>query len=291
MKKIAIPFLLLFLGVNLNAQEADTSYWTRGGVGTLTFSQVSLYQWTAGGEPSFSGAALLSLYANYLKDNVSWQNTLDLGYGLIRQGKDENQLTKKSNDRIEFSSQYGRKASEKWFYSGLLNFKTQFTKGYNYPNDVDVISDFFAPAYLTASLGMEYKASDNFQVFLSPVTGKFTIVTNDSLSAEGAFGVDPGKKFRAELGGFVKAAYKINIMENVDIGTKIDLFSNYLHNPQNIDVNAELLVAMKINEFLSANLNVLMIYDDDINLLQSDDTIGPGLQVKEVFGVGLSYTF
>ncbi|MBE0655999.1 MAG: DUF3078 domain-containing protein, partial [Bacteroidales bacterium] len=226
-----------------------------------------------------------------LKDNVSWQNTLDLGYGLIRQGKDENQLTKKSNDRIEFTSQYGRKASEKWFYSGMVNFKTQFAKGYNYPNDVDVISDFFAPAYLTTSLGMEYKASDNFQVFLSPVTGKFTIVTNDSLSAEGAFGVDPGEKFRAELGGFVKAAYKINIMENVDIGTKIDLFSNYLHNPQNIDVNAEILVAMKINEFMSATLNVLMIYDDDINLLQSDDTIGPGLQVKEVFGVGLSYTF
>ena len=291
MKRIAIAAVFLLLPFFLQAQEADTSYWTRGGVGTLTFSQVSLYQWTAGGEPSFSGAALLNLYANYKKDNISWQNTLDLGYGLIRQGKDENMVTKKSNDRIEFSSQFGLKASEKWYYSGLVNFKTQFAKGYNYPNDVDVISDFFSPAYLTVSLGMDYKATDNFQVFISPLTGKFTFVMDDTLSMQGAFGVDKGKNSRAEMGGFVKAAYKVKVMENVDLGTKIDLFSNYLKNPQNIDVNAEILLAMKVNQFLSATLNVLMIYDDDVNLLQSDETIGPGTQVKEVFGVGLSYTF
>ncbi|MGC9343853.1 MAG: DUF3078 domain-containing protein, partial [Bacteroidales bacterium] len=263
----------------------------QNGFGSVSFSQVSLYQWTAGGEPSLSGAALLNLFANYNDGEKSWENSLDLGFGLIRQGRDEDAVTKKSNDRIEFSSQFGMKAAENWYYSGLLNFRTQFAEGYNYPDDENVISDFFAPAYMTTSVGMDYKPNENFHIFIAPIAGKFTFVLNDSLSSNGDFGVTPGDKFRAELGGLVKVAYKVDIMENVSLMTKADFFSNYLENPQNIDVNFELLLAMKINDYLSAALSVMAIYDDDVNLLQTDDTIGPGIQVKEVFGVGLSYSF
>jgi hypothetical protein len=292
MKRLIIVFLVFFLiTVSAISQEKPDTLWKMGGVGALNFSQVSLYQWTAGGEPSLSGAALLNLYANYNDGKLSWENSLDLGYGLIRQGRNEDAITKKSNDRIEFSSQFGMKAFENWYYSGLVNFRSQFTEGYNYPDDEDVISDFFAPAYLTISVGMDYKPNDNFNIFIAPVAGKFTFVMNDSLSSNGEFGVTPGEKFRAELGSLLKVAYMIEVMENVNLTTKADFFSNYLDKPQNIDINFELLLAMKINKFLSATLSVMAIYDDDVNLLQSDDTIGPGTQIKEVFGLGLSYSF
>jgi hypothetical protein len=288
MKKLLFSISILALSVSLMAQEpADTSYWKTGGMGTLTFSQVAFYQWAAGGENSYSANAFLNLFANYKKENVVWDNTLGLGYGLLKQGPD----TKKSDDRIDLASQFGMKASDKWNYSALMGFKTQFGDGYNYPDDSTKISDFFAPAYLTISLGMDYKPNDKFNVFISPFTGKMTFVSDDVLSAAGAFGVDPGKKFRAEFGGYVKIAYKQTIMQNVDFQAKLDLFSNYLKNPGNIDVNAEFLISMKINEYLAATFNTLFIYDDDVKLLQNDGSSGPGTQVKEVFGVGLSYKF
>jgi len=288
MRKIIISLTLVAISISLMAKEpADTSYWKSGGMGTLTFAQVSFYQWASGGENSYSANAFLNLFANYKKGNVSWDNSLGLGYGLLKQGT----LTKKSDDRIDLSSQFGMKASGKWNYSAMMGFKTQFYKGYNYPDDSSKISDFFSPAYLTLSLGMGCKPNDKFNIFISPLTGKMTFVVDDSLSSVGAFGVDPGTKFRAEFGGYAKITYKQEILKNVDLMAKFDLFSNYLKKPGNIDVNAEVLMIMKINEFLAATINVLVIYDDDVNLLQSDKTKGPGLQAKEVFGVGLSYKF
>lgn len=286
---------MLSIAVTLTwSQDADTiPNWEMGGMTTIPFSQVSFSEyWAAGGENSLSGGILINFFANYKEDDVSWANSLNLGYGILRQGD----ITKKSEDRIELNSQYGRKAWDSWYYSGLVNFKTQFAPGYNYPNDEDIISNFLAPAYLTTSLGLDYKPSERFNLFLSPLTGKYTIVADDSLSAAGAFGVEPGQKFRAELGGFIKILYMTPLFTNVDFQTKLDLFSNYLNNPQNIDVNMELLLNMKVNEFLSATINTLLIYDDDIDFpIESPEAgrpgRGPRLQFKEVFGLGFSYKF
>ncbi|NQU52024.1 MAG: DUF3078 domain-containing protein [Bacteroidetes bacterium] len=289
MKKILLTIFALLLVINIFSQElADTSKWKFGGMGTFAFSQLSLYQWSAGGEASFSGAAMLNVFANYKDSTTSWVNSLDLGYGLIKQGD----LTKKSNDRIEFTSQYGKKASKKWLYSAMLNFKTQFTDGFDYKNDPNIaISTFLSPAYVLGSAGMDYKPNDKFQLFISPITAKLTFVSNEEISLLGNFGLDAGEKFRAEVGGYLKIGYKAALMENVDFSSKIDVFSNYMHNPQNMDFNWEILLGMKVNEYLSATINLLMIYDDDINVPKEDGTIGPGIQIKEVFGLGLSYKF
>jgi len=289
MKKIFILTVIISMGSNLFSQEkADSSKWEFGGIGTFTFSQVSLYQWSAGGEASLSGAGLLNLYGNYNDESVSWVNSLDLGYGLIKQGD----KTKKSNDRIEFTSQYGRKATEKWLYSAMFNFKTQFTEGFDYNTDPSsTISTYLSPAYMLGSAGMDYKPNDKFQLFISPVTGKLTFVLDETISQLGNFGLEAGEKFRAELGGYLKVAYKSSIMENVDFATKLDFFSNYMDDPQNIDINWEILISMKINEYLSATVNALLIYDDDVNVPREGIFSGPGVQVKEVLGLGLSYKF
>jgi len=298
MKKIIYTLALSFMILGVQAQEspkADTA-WKFGGTTSLNLSQLSLTNWAAGGDNSLSGNALVNLSANYAKDNTSWENKLVLGFGLIKQGDDP---TRKSDDQIDLASKLGIKASDKWFYTGLLGFKTQFAQGYDNPGEEDrvKISSFMSPGYLSFSLGMDYKPSEAFSLLLSPLSSKFTFVLDEDLSEAGAFGLDPGQKTRAEVGAYIKMAFKQEILKNVTLDTKVDLFSNYLENPQNVDVNWDLLLSFKVNEYLSASLITQLIYDYDIKF--GTDTTGDGVpdtfsdrvQFKELFGLGLTYSF
>jgi len=298
MKKILLALSMLLPVFLVHAQEstnADT-LWKFSGTTSLNLSQLSLTNWAAGGDNSLSGNALINLSAIYAADKTQWENKLTLGFGLIKQGNDP---TRKSDDQINFASKLGLKASGKWFYTGLLGFKTQFAQGYDRPGDEDrvKISNFMSPGYLNLSLGMDYKPSETFSLFLSPLSSKFTFVLDEDLSAAGSFGLDPGQTVRAEVGAYLKMAFKKEILKNVTIDTKIDLFSNYLDNPQYVDVNWDLLLTFKVNEYLSASLLTQMIYDYDIKF--GIDTTGDGLpdtfeervQFKELFGLGLTYNF
>lgn len=298
MKKYTLILAMALISQSLSAQEAvdaDT-LWKFSGSTSLNLSQLSLNNWAAGGDNSLSGNALVNLSANYAKDKTNWENKLVLGFGLVKQGNDP---TRKSNDQIDFASKMGLKVSEKWFATLLLGFSTQFAEGYDNPGEDDrmKISNFMAPGYLSFSLGMDYKPSEVFSLFLSPVSSKFTFVLDDDLSAAGSFGLDPGNKARAEFGAYIKMAYKQEILKNVILDTKINFFSNYLYNPQYVDVNWDLLLTFKINDFLAASLLTQLIYDYDIKF--GEDTTGDGeadtftdkVQFKELFGLGLTYTF
>ncbi len=294
---IILFFLFIpFIGVlsqpdTTNFQNDTNKLWYTGGMGTFTFSQVSLTNWAAGGQNSLSVNGLVNLFANYEKGKISWENNLDLAYGMVRQGKKDDAITQKSDDKIDFASKLGRAFKKSWYYSAMLNFKTQMAPGYNYPNDSVIISDFLAPGYLLASAGIDYKPNDHFTCMVSPLTGKMTIVNNNTLADSGAFGVEKGKNTRTELGGYIKTRFKTDIIENVGFETKIDLFTNYLDKPENIDINWETLIIMKINKYLSANLNTQLIYDDDIKIEDKNGEIGPRIQFKEIFGAGFSYKF
>jgi hypothetical protein len=267
----------------------------------LNISQTSLTNWAAGGQNALSANALISLFANYKKGKSIWSNSLDIGYGILKQGKDEDFI--KTDDKIDLLSKYGRKAVKHFYYASLLNFKTQMTAGYNYPNDSVKISTLFAPAYILGSLGVDYKPNDDFSAYISPVTSKITIVTDQDLANQGAFGVVPakydelnvliseGEKVRFELGGYLRMEYRKVLMENITLLTKIELFSNYLDNPQNIDVGWETLITMKVNKYISATLNTHLIYDDDIDITTDTGKIGPRPQFKEILGIGFSYKF
>jgi len=290
MKKLLIILLMLpFAG--FTEEVPDTvKYWKRSGVVGANFSQVSLTNWAAGGQSSMSGVFMVNYLANYKKDSLSWDNYIDLRYGFLKEdGKD---LTK-SSDRIEFNSKVGYNTGGGWNYAGLINFKSQFAPGYNYPRtpgDVPM-SKFLAPAYINLALGMDYKTK-YISLFISPATGKFTIVNDDTLSAAGEFGVEPGNKFRAEFGGSIRFGAKKEIFKNVTAATKLDLFSNYFHNPQNIDVDWTFMLNMKVNEWLSANFLTQLVYDDDIKIMDADTGKGsPMVQFMEMFGIGLSFKF
>jgi hypothetical protein len=293
MKKIllTIPLILLCTGILFAQENTDTlKFWKFNGISSINFSQVSLTNWAAGGDNSYAFNGLINLSLEYSKDKNDWANTLNIGYGIQKQGEQE---VRKTDDNIDFTSKYGRKISKSFFISALLNFKTQMDDGKKYETDTSyVISRFFAPAYLQGALGMEYKPGKVFYFVLSPVAGKLTMVLDDTLSARGSFGVDAGEKTRLELGGSVTMGVNKEIMKNVTFKSTLGLFSNYIENPQNIDVDWKVAINMKINDYLSANLNTHLIYDDDIKT--SDDEGNPRgakVQFKEVFGVGLTYKF
>jgi hypothetical protein len=288
-KLLFIVFVFSFLmGRAGNVDSLET--WKLGALGNLTFSRVSLTNWAAGGQNTVSANTLFSLYLNYKKNKTSWKNSLDLAYGIVKQGDKGESEVIKSDDKIDFSSKAGRQIfNNKWYLSALMNVKTQFYTGYNYPNDSVKISDYMSPAYLILSVGMDYMPTDNFSLLLSPLTGKSTIVNSPSLSSAGAFGVAPGSKAKHELGGFMKAVYRNEFKEDIIIDTKLDLFSNYIEKPGNIDVSWEVLINLKVTKILSVNINTHLLYDDDIEFRDEKGWDKSRIQFKEIYGVGLSY--
>jgi len=257
MKRISFILAFMVLSLCLFAQEETVeqkdTLWTVGGIASLNMSQLALINWSAGGDNNISGNALVKLSADYDNGTLLWDNDLTLGFGLIKMGND---LARKSDDQIDFASMLGYKATEKWSYSALLGFKTQFADGFDDPGEPTriKISNFMAPAYLNFSVGMDYKPNDNLGLFLSPISTKTTFVMDDFLSAAGSFGLDEDETVRGELGAYVKFTYVKEVLKNVTLDTKIDLFSNYFDNPQYIDVNWDLLLTFKVNDYLSASL-------------------------------------
>lgn len=276
-------FIILFLNIafSQDATQADTTkLWQIGGMGSLNFSQ--LYygdHWSAGGEKSISGLAILDLNANYKKGNTSWDNSFDMNIGFTKLNGTE---YRKSEDIFDISSKYGKKASKKWNYSASIGLNSQLLDGYNYPNDSVIISGFLAPGYILASLGMDYKPFDGLSMLLSPITGKITLVLANTLSSKGAFGVKPGENMRGEMGTAVKVVLNKEVFKNVIAKSKFKLFSNFFEHPENMDVEWEVLLTLKVNKLITTNISTHLIYDHDV--IQK-------VQFKEFFGVGLTYKF
>ena len=282
--------------------------WKLSGIIAVNGQQVSLTNWAAGGNNSISVGGLINVFAKYKRGNSTWDNNLELGYGVIKQG--DNKHWWKNDDKIQLTSKYGRHAYKSWYYSALIDFRTQFANGYNYPNDSIYISKFMAPGYGLAAIGFDYKPNTHFSFFVSPLTGKFTFVNDAQLAKVGAFGVQKNeyldtnnptkittkyKTHREEFGAYIKMQYQTKVMENITFQTVVELFTNYVTNPGNVDVNWTTLTTFKVNKFISATLATQLIYDDDIKLLRSagdqKGTIGPDIQFKQVLGVGLNYKF
>ena len=273
-----------------NPADTIPKIWRTGGLFSLTINQGALSNWAAGGDKStLAITSLLSLYAFYKKDKNAWDNTLDLAYGFVNTTSLGN---RKADDRIDFLSKYGYEVAPKWYLGALFNFRSQFTKGYSYPSGDGpkvLTSDFAAPAYVLLSLGIDYKPNNDFSLFMSPITSRWVIVTNDILSAAGAYGVDSGKKSKNEIGAYISANYNKNISETATFKTRLDLFSNYKQNPQNIDVYWTNILAVKVWKIISMNLSLDMIYDDDTKSVDKDGLpAGPKVQIKELLGIGLA---
>lgn len=293
LKLVTLSFATVFT-LSASAQEATvpaadtTKTWTIKGENTFLINQSSFSNWAAGGINSLAGNLIFNYDFNYKKDKWSWDNKVLAAYGQTFQKETD---WRKNDDRFAINSLLGYQAAEKWLYTFFLNFNTQFANGYEYDgkNIVDTISKSFAPAYLSFGPGIAYKASDNFRVNLSPAAARFIIVGDKSLRP--LYSVDVDKWSRNEFGASLDAYYKVKLMENIALENILKLYSNYLQDPQNVDVDYTANLSMQVNKLISVNAAAQLIYDDNIDVPKSDGTKGPGLQVRQVLGAGVTYKF
>ncbi|WP_109302079.1 DUF3078 domain-containing protein [Aquimarina sp. AU474] len=306
MKKTLLTVVLLISSTIVFAQdeakdEAPKEGWTKTGNIGLLFNQSAFNaEWLGGGTSNIAGNLSISYDFNYRKGNLTWDNKILADYGLTKI-KDQ-EFTRKTNDRFEFNSLVGKQIKESnWYYSFFLNFRTQFAPGYEFGEDAagneirTETTHIFSPAYLQLGPGMLWKKNDNLKVNFAPATarlifvdGDFTDVGNDQVAidafndAGGYFGVEANDSFRFEFGAAVNAYAKFELMKNVSMENILNLYSNYLEDPQNVDIDYTANIVMTINKYLSTNLTFQAIYDDN--------AIG-AFQIREVFGLGVNYGF
>ena len=300
MKQIYIALMAITLSLGAIAQSDSTSKWTRNGDISLNFNQINFTNWAAGGDNSISGVGLFNYEANFLSGKNSLKNKVILGYGLQYIGKDY----KKTEDKIDLSSLYGHAIHAHWDVSMLVSFKTQFAEGFDGDNDSVYVSKFMAPGYISIGPGFNYKPNDYFSVFMSPATAQWVIVNDQRLADNGDFGVTPaeydangvkikdGERVKFQFGAAIKMHFKKDIAKNINLETTLELFSDYLHNPENIIIGWDVIIDMAVNSWLSAKLTTNLIYDDNITINDADgNPLGPRTQFKEMFGLGLAYKF
>lgn len=304
MKRLILFFVAFIGGIYVNGQDSvkkDTT-WKIGGQFVLTFSQSSFTNWAAGGENALAGNTRINLFANYEKERLSWENNLDMAYGLSKQ-ETVGEL-RKNDDLIELTSKLGYKSSKKWYYTALFGAKTQFDKGYAYAK-ADTLEDelksaFLSPLDLNLAFGVDYKPNKQFSMFLSPLNSKLTYVKDDSLRVYNS--LEPDQSFRYELGFIAKLKYQKDIIDDINLMTKLGLFADYLRlksfdDIKNIDVNWEVLLTMKIFKVISVNFNTNIIWDSDIVQIPDSEKNKPNpekkalIQYKQIFGAGLTYKF
>jgi hypothetical protein len=260
--------------------------WEDKGKFTFLFNQSAFSNWAEGGDNTLAGNISANYSFNFKKNNFIWNNKVVATYGMTKSANTE--FPKKTNDGIAFNSLVGFDADNLWFYSFLVNFRTQFTKGYKY-SKVDGIetrteyTNFMSPGYLLVGPGMLWEKSSDFKINLAPATSKFIFVDkNMTLPNDAYFGVEEGKSLRYEIGFSASLYYKFIVMENITMENTLAFYSNYIDNPQNVDINYLLDIDMKINKYFSFDFLFQAIYD---NVAYS------GFQIREVFGLGINYSF
>lgn len=286
------------------------SFWTKENTFGLNISEAAFVNWNAGGDNAVSGLGFLKFVRNYKFRYVKWDNNIELRYGLNAQ---EGRKLRKSEDVIRLSSNLGyrRDTISNWYYSVQLNFNTQFSNGYKYPDRETPISRFMAPGYLLFGAGTSYiSKNQKFNLYLSPLTMKSTFVLDQDLADKGSFGVEkavlddngnvitPGENLLMELGILITHNWQVNLAKNVDMKSRLNLYTDYLNSFGNVDVDWELNLTLKVNKYIQTTIGTQMIYDDDIlfDEVKNDDgtVIDPGepkIQFKQVLAVGIAYDF
>lgn len=312
----------------IDPDTAHKSGWRKGGIFSLNVGQGSSRNWAAGAEKfSFSTAAGVNLFANYRQGRFTWTNTLDLGYAVVNTTTLGN---RKTDDKIDYYGKLGHDLTKTLSLAGVVNFRSQFTAGFDYEylgKYKRKTSEFMAPAYLIVAPGLDWHPVPYFSVFFSPASARMVFTLNpysyyftDGIipPADGGgfeaplstyYGVDPARKVRAEIGGFLSANFNKELIKNVTYKSRLDLYSNYLSTyrftpigtkqviieklkakPQNIDVYWTNLISMKVNKFLQVTYNFDLIYDDDVRQF-GDDKKSAAAQLRSLLSVGFSAKF
>ena len=283
--------------------------WVQKNKATIDLSEVAFTNWNSGGSNSISGLFGFVTSANYSDGYINWRNNALIKYGISKQ---EGTKLRKADDLFEINSDIGYRPNNlsNWFYSAKLNFRTQLTNGYKYPNRDVPISRLMAPGYLHFGGGMEYgKHIEKLAFYFSPITLKATFVLDENLANAGAFGVTravldsdgnviiKGERVRKEVGILMTNSYKMQIADNIGFKHQVSLYSDYINNFGNVDVDWRVDFDFKVNNYIRATLGSHLRYDNDIKTKEPSeiegefDEAGAKIQWKQFLGVGFAVDF
>jgi hypothetical protein len=293
MRKLLCVLLTPIL-INASAQNKDSIRWDKSGMISLTLAQGGTRNWAPGGDRfTLAVNGFITLQANRTKGKHHSDNILEANYGLVN-----TQVAGviKNDDKLDFNSrltyELGKADIKKWRIGTHTNFRTQFADGYDYDGtERKRISAFLAPAILLFSPGIQYYSKNKtFNMHFSPITPRWVLIPNRPYELAGNYSVQPNEKVKNEFGSFASINYKKELLKNIEYRTRLDLFSDYVANPQNIDVFWTNIFYMKINKIIGVVYNFDLQYDDDTKIFGYRKN-RPDIQLKSIFGVGLSYKF
>ncbi|MDH6251733.1 hypothetical protein M2347_001460 [Chryseobacterium sp. H1D6B] len=289
MKKILL-IISISLGISAGAQETkseapavdSTKNWSIQGQNTLMLNQAAFSNWVGGGANNVGWLAGVNYNMTYEKGKDLWENVIILGYG---QNNTKGIGTRKTQDVINLSTNYGREFAKHWYLSGGASLQTQFAAGYDDGNNPDArkISNFMAPGYVNVGVGVTYRPNDNFTMTLRPANARITFVSDKDLQYAGSYGLkNDGDTSLFQFGFLGTAIYKVKLMENINLTNTASVFSNYLDHPDRLVLAYGAILNMKINKYISSNITLDLMYDHN----QIEKT-----QLKQTLGVGFGYNF
>ena len=285
--------------------DNDSVHWLYGGDASLSFAATSLINWLIGGEDQIGIRPTVNLFANYKKGKRTFENYAVLAYGILKTGE---RKAVKNDDRLHYTAKLGHQISPRWAYTGALLVRTQFAPGYTYAgeNITSKVSDFLAPINLYLSVGIDYMPNKNISCMLSPMMGRATFVRSDSSTVIIASGMmtketdAQGQQIqvphhsRYEFGGGALIRLNGNLFQNkVTYNSQLELFSNYLEDPQNMEVLWMFETKILLYKNITANWHLDVKYDDNQKTrdVTTGNLRGAKLQAKYITGIGLSYRF
>jgi hypothetical protein len=304
-----------YAGAKINIQSLDKSrlleikkifikpqYWKYRSEASFILSQAALTNWVRGGENSISTSMDITGYADYTNKplKLSSNTFARIKLGFLASG--DNPI-RKNLDLLETNSKLNHRAFGKFDFSGILLFKTQVARGYNYPNDSVPVSKFLNPFILTIGLGLDYKPNKATSINFSPFSYKGTFVPDTAAIDQTLYGIPKGRRSLIEPGASFMITNDFKPFKNVTITNRLQLFTNYIHNPQNIDVDWEMILAANLNWFTDVRFNTHLIFDDDTRTPVIDKNKKPVLradgtgkktariQFKEILGFSFLFRF
>ncbi len=296
MKKMFLFIICFCTTITFSQQSKDadsTKVWTNKGKFSLLISQSAFNsEWLGGGTSNYAGNLVINYDLSYKKEKIEWDTKFLLDYGITK--NDNQEFTRKTNDRFEINSIVGRRIDDtKWYFTGNLNFRTQLADGYTFREDESgdeirtLQTELLSPAYMNLGIGLQWKKNDRLKINLAPVSGRLILANDKFTTTPGYqdgdfFGLDEGKSVREEFGASLNGLAEFDLMKNISVENLLNLYANYLEDPQNVDIDYTLNLLLKVNKYISTNFTFQAIYDD--NAIQ-------GFQVREVLGAGLTYEF
>ena len=281
------------------AGNTETGKWEFGGRFQLSLNQSYSSNWVGGSDPFIGLSTLDNLSLSYRKNKISWENTLDVDFGMRYTFHQKGSKYEKTSDKVDFNSQLGLRAKGYWYYGALLQVSTQIANGRDPENDSIKTSSFMTPGYITLSLGMNYKRK-MWSWYISPVAAKLTTKTDPTFFEQEAFGVLEKKKSHLSVGAFTRLSFDADIHKKINLNTKLEIFYDYMgvyDHLRNASANFEMTWHFSVTEWLAITFKTSLLYDYNIRFpaaYAEDGTViatTDHLQFKELFGLTLGYKF